>query len=185
MLKRSLDLAIALAISPLAAFVTVVAALAICIESPGSALFWQRRVGRNGEIFVCYKLRTMYLNTPQAASHEVTRNAVTGVGSILRRSKIDELPQIWNVIRGDMSFVGPRPCLPTQAILIDRRKSLGVFKARPGLTGLAQVNDIDMSNPEHLAQVDATYVESATTLGDLRLILLTFLGKGTGDRVGT
>jgi O-antigen biosynthesis protein WbqP len=183
MAKRMLDLAVALALSPIAALLLAVAAVAIRLESAGPAVFKQVRVGREGKLFTCYKLRTMYVDTRQAASHEVARSSVTRVGAFLRKTKLDELPQLLNVIRGDMSLVGPRPCLPVQTVLIERRKALGVLRARPGITGLAQVNDIDMSDPERLAEIDAEYLRSATLLGDLRLMVLTLAGSGAGDRI--
>ena len=181
--KQSFDLILALTLSIFAIPLIAIASIAIRLESPGPALFKQSRVGRNGVPFVCYKLRTMYVGTQQAASHEVARSAVTRVGTFLRRTKIDELPQLWNVLRGDMSFVGPRPSLRTQTTLIELRNALGVLSARPGITGLAQVNGIDMSDPQRLAEMDAEYLQTANTLGDIRLMLMTLLGKGSGDRV--
>ena len=153
------------------------------LTSSGPGIFAQERVGRHREIFLCYKLRTMYLATPPAATHEVKSSAVTGLGRWLRRLKLDELPQLWNVLKGEMSLVGPRPCLPIQTELVDERSKLGVFEVRPGITGLAQVLGVDMSDPRRLAEIDEDYVRSRTLAGDVVLILKTLVGGGSGDRV--
>jgi O-antigen biosynthesis protein WbqP len=152
----------------------------IRLQSPGKSIFAQVRVGRNGRLFTCYKLRTMYSGTANLPTHQVEASAVTPVGELLRRFKIDELPQLWNVLLGDMSLVGPRPCLPSQVELVDARKRLGVFTVRPGITGLAQISGIDMSDPIRLAEIDARYVRTQSVLGDLRLIWATLRGQGVG-----
>ena len=100
----------------------------------------------------------MFDGTKEAGTHEISRDAVTPVGRWLRRFRIDELPQLWNIVRGEMNFVGPRPCLATQLDVIEARRKRGVFAAPPGITGLAQVECVDMSTPEKLAEVDADYV---------------------------
>ncbi|KAA0970915.1 sugar transferase [Aureimonas fodinaquatilis] len=157
--------------------------VAIARDSPGPGLFAQKRVGKGERVFVCYKLRTMASDTVSAASHETPRSAVTRLGAVLRRWKLDELPQLWNVLKGDMSFVGPRPCLPMQEMLIEERRKRGVFALRPGITGLAQVQGVDMSEPERLATIDAAYAARRTIWLDLKLILQTMTGRGRGDRV--
>lgn len=153
----------------------------IRLDSPGSAFFAQPRVGRNGKVFKCYKFRTMKQDTKAAATHEISRESVTGVGEFLRKSKIDELPQIWNIIRGEMSLIGPRPCLPIQTELVEERKARKVLDVLPGITGFAQVHHIDMSNPERLAIVDADYIARRTLILDARIVIQTFLGKGMQD----
>jgi O-antigen biosynthesis protein WbqP len=172
--KRALDLAVAVPMLVLAAPVLLVAMLAIRATSAGPAIFSQVRVGRGGALFACRKLRTMYRATPSLPTHEAPAGSVTAVGKVLRATKIDELPQLWNVLRGEMSLVGPRPCLPTQAELIERRKELGVLTALPGITGLAQIRGIDMSDPELCAETDAAYVKVASTGLDLKILLGTF-----------
>ncbi len=107
------------------------------------------------KLFTCYKLRTMYSYTPSVGTHEVQLSSVTPIGRRLRRWKLDELPHLWNVLRGDMSLVGPRPCLPIQSELIEKRRQMGVLDFRPGITGLAQVAGVDMSDPERLANIDS------------------------------
>ncbi|MBZ9768453.1 sugar transferase [Mesorhizobium sp. CA6] len=172
--KRALDLAVAVPMLALASPVLLVAMLAIRATSTGPAIFSQIRVGRGGALFACHKLRTMYRETPSLPTHEAPSGSVTAVGKVLRATKIDELPQLWNVLKGEMSLVGPRPCLPTQAELIERRKELGVLTALPGITGLAQVKGIDMSDPRLCAETDAAYVKAASTGLDLKILLGTF-----------
>jgi O-antigen biosynthesis protein WbqP len=149
----------------------------------GSPLFRQTRVGRHKKPFVLVKFRTMKPETAHVASHLADASAVTPLGRFLRRTKLDELPQLWNVLKGEMSLVGPRPCLFNQQELIDAREQLGVFAARPGITGLAQVNQIDMSTPELLAQTDARMLGSLGVKDYFAYILMTVTGKGSGDRI--
>lgn len=149
----------------------------------GSPIYRQERVGRYKVPFVLVKFRTMRKGTVQKATHLVSASAITTFGRFLRRTKLDELPQLWNVLKGEMSLVGPRPCLLNQVELIEARNVLGVFRARPGITGLAQVNSIDMSNPRLLAEIDAKMLQELTLKSYFRYMLLTALGKGSGDRV--
>jgi O-antigen biosynthesis protein WbqP len=183
-MKRAIDILASLLGLLIFAPILAVAALAICLESRGSPIFAQTRIGQKGQFFRCFKLRTMYEKTPTLPTHQVEESAVTRVGARLRRWKLDELPQFLNVLLGQMSIVGPRPCLPVQTELIEARRRLGVLDARPGITGLAQVREIDMSDPERLAQVDAEYLRTRTFVIDLELVLATILGSGRGvDRV--
>ncbi|WP_420857212.1 sugar transferase [Marivivens marinus] len=156
------------------------------LGSPGPGVLAQDRVGRNGRIFRCYKFRTMAEGTKVAGTHEVPESAVTPIGRILRRAKLDELPQVLNLIRGDMAFVGPRPCLPVQTDLIAARQARGVLKVRPGITGWAQVNGIDMRDPERLARVDEDWLNERSLPLDAKIILATFLGRRVlrGVRIG-
>ena len=149
----------------------------------GAPLFRQQRVGRGQRPFTLVKFRTMHPDTASVASHLADAAAITRFGHFLRRTKLDELPQLWNVLRGDMSLVGPRPCLPNQHELIAEREQRGVFAVRPGVTGLAQVNGVDMSEPARLAEMDAEMVASLSLRDYFRFILLTAAGKGSGDRV--
>jgi O-antigen biosynthesis protein WbqP len=169
--KQIFDLAGAALLLVATSPVLVLAVLAIRASSRGPAIFSQTRVGRNGRLFRCHKLRTMYVGTPSLPSHEAPANSVTSVGRVLRKFKLDELPQFWNVLKGEMSLVGPRPCLPTQTELIECRRRLGVLAALPGITGLAQIRGIDMSNPKLLAETDATYLRTASFWLDLRILL--------------
>lgn len=182
-LIRLFDIAAALVGGLMALPIILVLALIVRLDSPGPALFRQVRLGRYEKPFVCLKLRTMAQGTPSAGTHEVSSAAVTSVGRTLRRLKLDELPQLWNVLVGEMSLVGPRPGLPTQSELAQQRRLRGVFNARPGVTGPGQVNDIDMSTPVALAEMDATYALRPTLGPYIRYIVATALGKGQGDRV--
>ena len=149
----------------------------------GSPLFRQQRVGQNRQLFVLLKFRTMRPDTASVATHLADASAITSFGRFLRRTKLDELPQLWNVLKGEMSLVGPRPCLPNQLELIEARRKLGVFAARPGITGLAQVNGIDMSTPQLLSETDAQMLKTLSLSSYLKYILLTVSGKGSGDRI--
>ena len=164
-------------------FPLLILLLLIGFFDTSSPLFRQERVGRYKKSFVLVKFRTMKLDTPSVASHDVSFSSVTKYGTFLRRTKLDELPQLWNVLTGDMSLVGPRPCLFNQKELIMERAKRGVFEVRPGITGLAQVSDIDMSKPGLLAEVDAKMIQEMSVFEYFRYILLTLLGKGAGDRV--
>lgn len=184
-MKRLLDLFLA-AIGILPALLVIgIVAILIRRGSPGPGLLRQARVGRDEKVFTCFKLRTMYVDTPDRPSHEVGRVAVTSIGAFLRRTKLDELPQLINILRGEMSFVGPRPCLPSQVALIEARRRLGVAHLRPGITGVSQVAGVDMSDPERLATLDATYLSQMTVVRDVGLIIRTVLGSGRGDRTGS
>jgi O-antigen biosynthesis protein WbqP len=173
MTKRMLDLAVAITMLLLTLPLWPIIALAIRLNSRGPAFFRQTRVGLEGRTFEILKFRTMTVGTPSLATHDVSPNAVTIVGRFLRQSKLDELPQMWNVVRGDMSVVGPRPCLSTQYELIAQRKKRDVFSVRPGISGLAQVHRIDMARPKRLAAVDGLYVKNQTLFGDIALLLAT------------
>ena len=157
---------------PLLAFVW----LLVLFENP-SPIFLQTRVGRRQKSFVLVKFRTMRPDTASVATHLVDVSAVTGTGRFLRLTKLDELPQLWNVLKGDMSLVGPRPCLFNQEELIAERARRGVFEARPGITGLAQIQGIDMSTPELLAKTDAEMLKSLNLIDYFRFIFLTVQGK--------
>jgi O-antigen biosynthesis protein WbqP len=181
---RMLDILLAAIGLVLAAPVILVCVILIRATSPGPGLFRQVRVGQGRRPFVCLKLRTMRDDAPSAASHEVARSAITPLGRWLRHSKIDELPQLWNVLVGEMSLVGPRPCLPVQADLVEARDRLGVYRLRPGVTGPAQIAGVDMSEPLRLAAIDAEWLTARSVGRYARLILLTALGRGLGaDRV--
>ena len=149
----------------------------------GAPLFFQKRLGKNKKGFTLVKFRTMKLGTLSVGTHLASASSVTKLGSIWRRTKIDELPQLLNVIRGDMSLVGPRPNLSNQSELIAARQKLGVYDVRPGITGLAQVSGIDMSTPELLAKTDAKMIESMSVMNYFRYLVLTVIGKGAGDRL--
>ena len=148
-----------------------------------SPIFRQERVGREKKPFILVKFRTMKPDTASVATHLASASAITPFGNFLRRTKLDELPQLWNVLKGEMSLVGPRPCLFNQQELINEREKRGVYAVRPGITGLAQVNEIDMSTPELLAETDAQMIKDLTIGKYFSYIIQTVTGKGSGDRV--
>jgi lipopolysaccharide/colanic/teichoic acid biosynthesis glycosyltransferase len=148
-----------------------------------SPIFRQTRVGRHQNPFVLVKFRTMRPDAPHVASHLANTASITRFGRFLRRTKLDELPQLWNVIVGEMSLVGPRPCLFSQEELIRERELRGVYDARPGITGLAQVSGIDMSTPRLLAETDQKMLRALNIPAYFRYIALTLVGRGSGDRV--
>lgn len=149
----------------------------------GSPIFRQERVGRYKKPFTLVKFRTMKPDTASVASHLASASSITPFGGFLRKTKLDELPQLWNVLKGDMSLVGPRPCLFNQEELIAERAQRDVFNFRPGITGLAQVNEIDMSTPVLLAEIDKKMLESLSLKDYFKYIFMTVAGKGAGDRV--
>lgn len=149
----------------------------------GSPIFKQVRVGRFQKPFTLFKFRSMMPGTASVATHLASTDSITPLGYFLRRTKLDELPQLWNVFKGEMSLVGPRPCLFNQKELVSERAARGVFNSRPGITGLAQVNGIDMSSPVLLAEVDAHMLGSLTVVDYFRYIFQTVAGKGAGDRI--
>ncbi|MEY8239884.1 MAG: sugar transferase [Cycloclasticus sp.] len=155
----------------------------IGLLNTGSPIFCQKRVGRNKKPFILVKFRTMSLGTASVASHLASSASITKMGAFLRNTKLDELPQLWNVLKGDMSLVGPRPGLFNQEELTIERENLGVFNVRPGITGLAQVSDVDMSTPKLLAKTDAKMIKNLSISNYFRFIFQTVTGKGTGDRV--
>ncbi len=157
--------------------------IAVRSTSKGPGIFAQNRVGCHGKPFTIYKFRTMAKGTKQAGSHEISNGSLTSVGGFLRKTKIDELPQIWNILRGDISLIGPRPCLPNQTELVAARTARNVLDILPGITGYAQVRHIDMSDPELLAKTDEKYMKLRTLPLDFKILLQTFLGRGNGDRI--
>lgn len=149
----------------------------------GSPIFVQERVGRNKKPFKLIKFRTMSVETKSVASHLASNASITKLGNFLRKTKIDELPQLINVMKGEMSLVGPRPNLFNQEELIKERDALGVYDVLPGVTGLAQVQNIDMSTPELLAKTDKQMIETLTIKDYFKYIIMTATGSGSGDAV--
>lgn len=167
-----------LILSPIALILMVIG-----IFDTGSPIFKQERVGKNQQPFNLYKFRTMDVNTKSVATHLASQSSVTKFGSFLRKTKLDELPQLVNVLFGTMSLVGPRPCLYNQKDLIKVREELGVFTFLPGITGLAQVSRIDMSTPTRLAEADAKMLANMSLKNYFKFILSTVFGSGQGDNI--
>lgn len=180
--KYLVDYGFAIAVILLLWWLMIVIYTAVRITSKGPGIFSQSRIGRNRCEFTCYKFRTMQVDTKTAGTHEVSSASITRIGAFLRRTKLDELPQVINILRGEISLVGPRPCLPIQSDLIEARNGLEIYSILPGITGMAQVNGVDMSQPEKLATWDAKYLAFRSIPLDIKIIIATFLGHGLGDR---
>jgi O-antigen biosynthesis protein WbqP len=149
----------------------------------GSPIFIQTRVGKNQKQFKLIKFRTMSIKTKSVASHLADNSSITTLGNFLRKTKIDELPQLFNVLKGEMSLVGPRPNLFNQEELIKEREILGVYDVLPGVTGLAQVQNIDMSTPKLLAETDKQMIDTLNLKNYFKYILMTVTGSGSGDAI--
>ena len=148
-----------------------------------SPIFKQVRIGKNKVKFTLIKFRTMKIGTESLATHLTDSKKITKIGRLLRKTKLDELPQLLNVIKGDMSLVGPRPCLPSQFELISRRSELNLYNYLPGITGLSQIMGIDMSDPSLISKTDYKMMKKLSLHSYFYYLLLTFFGKGFGDRV--
>ena len=148
-----------------------------------SPFFFQERVGKNFRNFTLIKFRTMHKGTQNCATHLVDTSRITTLGAFLRRTKLDEIPQLWNVLKGEMSFVGPRPCLPIQKELIKFRQELNIHLSLPGITGLAQVRGVDMSDPLLLAKTEFEMIKKFNIFYYFWFIFITLIGNGFGDRV--
>ena len=176
-MKRLFDLAVALVAAVFLALPIVLVALAVKLTSPGPALYWSDRVGRRNRIFKMPKFRSMRIDTPAVATHLLQNpdQWLTPIGSFLRKSSLDELPQLWSILKGDMSFVGPRPALFNQDDLIALRTEKGVHELLPGLTGWAQVNGRDELPIPQKVELDAEYLQRRSLLFDLKVLWMTTL----------
>jgi O-antigen biosynthesis protein WbqP len=176
-MKRLLDFLLVLVATLLLIVPVVVVAIIVKLTSAGPALYWSDRVGRHNKIFKMPKFRSMQIGTPAVATHLLKDpNAyLTPVGSFLRKSSLDELPQLWSILVGDMSFVGPRPALFNQDDLVAQRTELGVHELVPGLTGWAQVNGRDELPIPEKVKLDAEYLQRQSLLFDMRILWLTFV----------
>lgn len=180
--KKTIDIGFVLCVALLLWWVLIVAWIAVKYSSSGPGIFAQARVGRDGKIFNCYKFRTMQVGTRQTGTHDVDAKHITKVGHFLRRTKIDELPQIVNILKNEMTLIGPRPCLPVQTDLIEERRKQGVLQVLGGISGLAQIQNVDMSDPVRLAKLDAEYVALRSIPLDFKIIIATATGRGQGDK---
>lgn len=148
----------------------IVAIIIVCFADTGSPIFSQTRVGKNMKPFLIFKFRSMKKNTVWTSTHLVDTQAITCSGKVLRKYKLDEIPQLWNVVIGDMSLVGPRPCLFSQLDLIAERKARGIWMSKPGITGLGQLHGIDMRNPKRLAKLDRRMMSSLSLASYFRYL---------------
>lgn len=176
-MKRTFDLVLAVVAAVVLAVPVLLVALAVRLTSPGPALYWSDRVGRGNKIFKMPKFRSMRMGTPAVATHLLANPQVhlTPIGSFLRKSSLDELPQLWSILTGDMSFVGPRPALFNQHDLITLRTQSGVHELVPGLTGWAQVNGRDELPIPDKVRLDVAYLERRSLGFDIRILWLTFV----------
>ncbi len=184
-MKRLFDLILAICACIILLPAIVMVAVVVKLTSHGPALYWSARVGRNNVLFQMPKFRTMRVDTPAVATHLLTNPQMflTPIGSFLRKSSLDELPQLWSILRGDMSFVGPRPALFNQDDLIALRSQYGVEKILPGLTGWAQINGRDeLAIPDKVA-LDVEYLQRHNFCLDVKIIALTFLKVVRRDAV--
>ena len=176
-MKRLFDLLLALCAAVVLALPVAVVAVAVRLTSPGPALYWSDRVGRANKIFKMPKFRSMRVGTPAVATHLLAdaRSHLTPIGSFLRKSSLDELPQLWSILVGDMSFVGPRPALFNQHDLIALRTQHGVHELVPGLTGWAQVNGRDELPIPDKVKLDVEYLQRQSLVFDIRILWMTFV----------
>jgi len=177
MLKRSFDIFLAVLAGVISFLPCILIWLSVRITSPGPALYWSRRAGSHGTFFMMPKFRTMRVNAPEVATDKLgdAKSYLTPVGSFLRRTSLDELPQLYSVVRGDMSIVGPRPALHNQDELIAGRATMGIDQLRPGVTGWAQINGRDEVTLQDKLQFDQEYLERQSLFFDLKIIVLTVI----------
>ena len=184
-MKRCFDFLLTLALLALFAVPWLFIALAVKITSPGPALYWSDRVGRNNHLFCMPKFRTMRVGTPALPTHLLAEPAshLTPIGALLRKSSLDEIPQLWSILKGDMSFVGPRPALFNQSDLIELRTASGVSDLVPGLTGWAQINGRDELPISEKVRLDAEYLRRHSLWFDLKILWRTAFKVASQDGV--
>ncbi|BCG62364.1 MAG: O-antigen biosynthesis protein WbqP [Methyloprofundus sp.] len=174
-MKRFFDLALVLVAAILFIIPLCITALLVKLTSPGAVLYWSDRVGKNNHLFSMPKFRSMKIDTPEVATHLLTnpKSMLTPVGDFIRKSSLDELPQLWSILKGDMSFVGPRPALFNQDDLVSLRTEYGVHKLLPGLTGWAQINGRDELPIPQKVQLDTEYLQMQSLSKDIYILWLT------------
>ncbi len=184
-MKRLIDITFGMAILAISMFPLLVVALLVRVTSPGPVLYWSDRVGRHNRLFKMPKFRSMRIDTPAVATHLLSNpdQWLTPIGSFLRKTSLDELPQLWSIFKGDMSFVGPRPALFNQDDLIKLRTEKGVHEVLPGLTGWAQVNGRDEIPIPQKVQLDAEYLHRQSFFFDLKILWMTALKVFNRDGV--
>lgn len=184
-MKRLFDLVVVVVTGIVLAVPVLLVALAVRLTSHGPVLYWSARVGRNNQIFKMPKFRSMQIGTPAVATHLLIHPDayLTPIGSFLRKSSLDELPQLWSILKGDMSFVGPRPALFNQHDLIELRSRAGVDQLLPGLTGWAQINGRDELPIAEKAALDIEYLQQRSTWLDIKIIFMTIFRVLRRDNV--
>lgn len=185
-LKRFFDIIVSVILLAVFLIPLLIFMVVIRLTSEGTAIFRQERIGRNGKTFVCLKLRTMYIDAPKNIATAKFLNAesyITPVGRFLRRTSLDELPQLINVLMGDMSLVGPRPLIPEELDMHRQRRAKGVYSIRPGMTGLAQVKGRDSLNDGEKLALDVEYLNNMGVFLDIKILFSTLVGVATGKGV--
>lgn len=180
--NKFIDISFATSILFLFWWMLLLIAILIRLSSKGDALYRQTRLGKNKKRFLCYKFRTMFVDTPELPTHEIGVSSVTKLGKFLRKYKLDELPQIFNIIKGEMSLIGPRPCLESQDTLVKARSLKNIFDSKPGITGLGAIQNIAMDTPIKLSELDEQYYKTRSISLDLFIIIKTFFGYGFNDK---
>ena len=177
LIKRLLDVCFSLVGLLFAAVPMLLIAAAVRADSSGSAVFKQKRIGRNGKPFTCYKFRTMKKSAPGSIATGALEDAdayITKIGRFLRKTSLDELPQLWNILKGDMSLIGPRPLIPEETQVHEGRLRAGVYALRPGLTGYAQINGRDLVSAEEKVRMDTEYLQNYSLKTDIGILCRTF-----------
>ena len=185
-IKRILDIIFSFLLIVFLLLPMLIIAVVIRSESEGRAIFKQKRIGRCGKIFVCYKFRTMYVNAPSsrpASKFEDSAKYITRVGVFLRRTSLDELPQLFNVLKGDMSIIGPRPLICEEGEIHKRRMDRGVYMLRPGITGIAQINGRNLLEDDEKLQGDVYYLENIKLWLDFKILFRTVFKVAKGEGV--
>ena len=183
--KRLLDF-ICASLALLAGFIPMlILSLAVISESKGPAVFRQKRIGLNGKEFTCYKFRSMKVEAPSCATAELEEPDlyITKIGKIMRKTSLDELPQLINIIKGDMSFIGPRPLIPEESYIHEKRLEMGVYSLRPGISGYAQINGRDLVSPDEKVFLDTVYLNNFSLVTDIKIFFATILSVLTSDGV--
>ena len=174
-MKRLLDIVLVLASLPLVVPVALIVSIAIKLDSPGPILYWSPRIGKNGKPFAMPKFRSMSIGAPVVSAEQflTADHYITRVGAVLRKTSLDEIPQFWSVLKGDMSLIGPRPLLPIETHVLELRKAAGVDKLLPGISGWAQINGRTCISGDDKASLDIEYMKKRSLLFDIKIILLT------------
>ncbi len=184
-LKRVFDFTCALLALILGFIPMLLLSLVVIAESKGPAVFKQKRIGLNGKEFTCYKFRSMRMNAPSCATAEL-ENAdlyITKIGKIMRKTSLDELPQLINIIKGDMSFIGPRPLIPNETYIHEKRTEMGVYNLRPGISGYAQINGRDLVSPDEKVFLDTVYLHNFSLATDIKIFFATILSVLKSDGI--
>jgi O-antigen biosynthesis protein WbqP len=188
--KRGFDIVVSFVALTLLLIPLIILGIVVWCSSKGPALFRQERIGRNSKPFVIYKFRTMSAETPKNVATADLKNPyayITKVGAFMRKTSLDELPQLWNILKGDMSLIGPRPVIPQETKLLDLRRKYGADKVRPGMTGLAQIRGRDNISIKNKAKYDAEYAHNCTLKMDCGILFhsVGYVLKSEGVREGS